>query len=118
MFAPLTILIAAVALGQAGWAAWFVARDRAVILKQLWGAAVVEALLVVQTIVAAGILLTGSYDVPVGEFWGYLLTVLLILPFAAAWAFAERSRWSSVVMVVAALTVVFLEYRLTQVWSA
>ena len=30
--------------------------------------------------------------------WGYVLTQLLILPIAAAWAFAERTRWSSVVL--------------------
>ena len=36
--------------------------------------------------------------------WGYVLTQLFILPIAAAWAFAERTRWSSVVLVVAALT--------------
>ncbi len=50
--------------------------------------------------------------------WGYLVTVLLILPFAALWAFAERTRWSSVVLAIAALTVMFLEYRLLQIWGA
>lgn len=117
MFPPLTLLIVLAALVQTGWAAWFVVKDRPVILKQLWSGAVVEALLLVQVVVAAGLLLLGSYEVPVGELWGYLVTVLFILPFAAAWAFAERSRWSSVVMVVAALTVVFLEWRLVQIWG-
>ena len=49
--------------------------------------------------------------------WGYVLTQLLVLPIAAAWAFAERTRWSSVVLLVAALTVAFLEYRLLQIWG-
>lgn len=118
MFPPLTSLIVLAAFAQAGWAGWFVLKDRPVILRQLWGGAVVEGLLVVQAIVAAGLLLLGSYDhVEVWELWGYLLTVLLVLPFAAAWAFAERTRWSSVVMVVAALTVAFLEWRLVQIWA-
>ena len=63
------------------------------------------------------LLVTGDGHSDVGELWGYLVTVLLILPFAAAWAFAERSRWSSVVMVLAAVTVIFLEYRLVQIWE-
>jgi len=86
---PLTVLVVVAASLQGLWAAWFAVRDRAVILKQLWGAAVVEALLLVQTVVAAVLLATGDHPgVPVGELWGYLVTVLLILPFAAAWAFA------------------------------
>lgn len=117
MLAPLTVLIMAAATAQALWAAWFVVRDRPVVLRQLWGGAVVEGLLLVQVVVAAVLLWTGSHDIAVGELWGYLVTVLLILPFAAAWAFAERTRWSSVVMVVAALTVVFLEWRLVQIWT-
>ena len=117
MLAPLTYLIMAAATAQALWALWFVVKDRAVILKQLWGGAVVEGLLLVQVVVAAVLLWTGDHNIAVGEFWGYLSTVLVILPFAAAWAFAERTRWSSVVMVVAAVTVVFLEWRLMQIWT-
>ncbi len=117
VFAPLTYLIMAAATAQAAWAVWFVITDRAVVLRQLWGGAVVEALLGIQVLVAAWMLWTGDHDIAVGEFWGYLVTVLIILPFAAAWAFAERTRWSSVVMAVAAVTVVFLEWRLVQIWT-
>ena len=49
--------------------------------------------------------------------WGYVLTQALVLPIAAAWAFAERTRWSSVVLLVAAVTVAFLEFRLLQIWG-
>jgi hypothetical protein len=38
-------------------------------------------------------------------------------PLAAAWAFAERTRWSSVVLAGAALVVAFLELRLLQIWG-
>lgn len=117
MLTPLTVLVVLTSSVLGLWAAWFVLRDRAVILKQLWGAAVVEALLLVQVVVAAVLLATGDGHPDVGELWGYLVTVLLILPFAAAWAFAERSRWSSVVLVLAAVTVIFLEYRLVQIWE-
>ena len=100
-----------------GWALWFVIRDRAVILRQLWGGAVVEGVLVVQALVLGVLAATGSPDIDGVLLWGYVLTQLFILPIAAAWAFAERTRWSSVVLLVGALTVAFLEYRLLQIWG-
>ncbi|WP_029287860.1 hypothetical protein [Cellulomonas sp. HZM] len=117
MVLPLALLVVALCVVLAGWAGWFVARDRAVVLRQLWGGAVVEAVLVVQAFVAGVVALTGDHDVDPALFWGYVVTQLVVLPIAAAWAFAERTRWSSVVLLVAALTVGFLEYRLLQIWG-
>ena len=119
MWAPLAVLVAASCLVLAGWAALRTLHDEPVILRQLIAAGVVEALLVVQMVVAA-VLVAGGARPAQGAvtFWGYLLTTLVILPAAAAWAFAERTRWSSVVLLVAALTGAFLEYRLLQVWGA
>lgn len=117
MVGPLVALVSAVCLALAVWALVFVVRDRAVVLRQLWGGAVVEGLLVVQAVVAAVLLVDASPAPDALLFWGYVATQLLVLPIAAAWAFAERTRWSSVVLVVAALTVAFLEYRLVQIWA-
>lgn len=117
MLVPLSWLVVATCLALAAWAGWFVVRDRAVVLRQLWGGAVVEGLLVLQALVA-GVQLLGGRDVDGVLFWGYVATQLIVLPIAAAWAFAERTRWSSVVLLVAALTVAFLEYRLAQIWGA
>lgn len=100
----------------AGWAAWRAIRDRPVVLRQLWASAVVEALLLVQVVVAVVLTAGGDSAGDAPTFWGYLITSLFVLPVAAAWAFAERSRWSSVVLLVAAATVMFLEYRLWQLW--
>src|SRR5665648_1141586 len=91
-------------------------RDRPVILRQLLAGAVIEALIVVAVVVAV-LTASGSPPADVVTFWGYLVTALVVLPFAAAWAFAERTRWSSVVLVVAALTSAFLQYRLLQVFA-
>jgi hypothetical protein len=113
----IALLVVALCVALAGWALWFVVNDRAVILRQLWGGAVVEAVLVVQAVVAGVLAATGSPDVDAVLLWGYVLTQLLILPIAAAWAFAERTRWSSVVLLLAAFTVAFLEYRLLQIWG-
>ena len=117
MWTPLAVVVALACAALATWAAWRAVRDRPVILRQLIASGVVEALVLVEAVVAAVLTVRGSPPPDAPTFWGYLLTTLLVLPFAAAWAFAERSRWSSVVLVVAALTVAFLQYRLLQVWA-
>jgi len=113
---PLYVLAVALCVALAGWAAWFVIRDRAVILRQLFGAAAVEAVLVVQAVVA-GVLQARGHEVDGVLFWGYLLTAALLLPLAAVWAFAERTRWSSVVLCVAASAVACLQWRLWLIWG-
>jgi hypothetical protein len=114
---PLALLVWVLSVALAGWAIWFVVRDRPVILRQLWGGAVVEAVLVVQAAVAGVLAARGETDASGALLWGYVAAQLLILPLAAAWAFAERTRWSSVVLAGAALVVAFLELRLLQVWG-
>ena len=114
----LVLLVVALCVALAGWAGWFVARDRAVILNQLWGGAAVETVILVQGVVAIVQGATGAGAVDPLLFWGYYATTLVILPVAAAWAFAERTRWSSVVLLVASLTVAFLEWRMWQIWTA
>ncbi|MDM7831438.1 hypothetical protein [Cellulomonas edaphi] len=117
MIVPVALLVGVLCLALAGWAAWFVVADRAVVLRQLWGGAVIEAVLLVQAVIAAVMLVVGDHDVDAALFWGYVVTQLIVLPIAAAWAFAERTRWSSVVLLVAAVTVGFLEFRLWQIWE-
>lgn len=109
-----TALAAAVV---AAWAAWRTVRDRPVVLRQLVASGVVEALLLVQVVVGLVSVARGSGPADGATYWGYLVTTLFVLPVAAAWAFAERTRWSSVVLLVAAVTVVFLQFRVVQVWS-
>ncbi len=117
MWTPLAVAVAALSVALSGWAAWRTLRNRPVILRQLLFAGVIEALLLVEVVVAIvrSVAGTGPADVP--TFWGYLVTALIVLPFAAAWAFAERTRWSSVVLLVAALTTAFLQLRLVHVWT-
>lgn len=114
----LVALVVATSLGLAAWAVVFVARDRAVVLRQLWAAAVVEALLIVQGVVQALVLVRTGHHVSAPLFFGYVVAGLVLLPLAAAWAFAERTRWSSVVLASAAGVVAFLQLRLVQVWGA
>lgn len=110
-------VVMALALGLAGWAGWFALRDRAVVLRQLVGGGVVEVALVAQGVVAAVAVLAGHSLVEAATFWGYLVVALLVLPLAAVWALVERTRWSSVVLVVGCLTIVVMEVRMMQVWN-
>ena len=117
MLPALAALVALLAVALAAWAAVFAVRDRAVVLRQLWGGAVVEGGLVLQGLVALVLTVRGEGPADAVTFWGYLVTALLLLPIAAAWAFAERTRWSSVVLLVAALTVLVMQWRLVQIWA-
>lgn len=116
VWTPLTWAVAGSALALAAWAGWRAVRDRPVILRQLIAGGVVEALLLVEVVVAAVRSANGDGPADAWTFWGYLLTTAVLLPVAALWSFAERTRWSSVVLLVAALTVAFLHLRMEQVW--
>jgi len=114
---PLVVAVSALAAALALWALVFAVADRAVVLRQLIAAGVVEAAIVVQGIVLAVLQLTGT---PVGDavtLWGYLLVALLLLPGAAVVAFVERTRWSSVVLAVASVTIIVMELRMWQLWQ-
>lgn len=99
------------------WAALWAVRDRAVVLKQLIVGGVVEALLLVQVIAAAVGLANGRVILEPAVFWGYLVVALLLLPAGAVVAIAERSRWSSVVLLVLAVALLAMEYRILTLWS-
>jgi hypothetical protein len=80
--------------------------------------AVVEALLVVQAVVAIAAPAFGN--TPSGsvlEFVVYLVGALLLAPAAGFWALLERNRWSTVVLGVAALAVAVMVYRMFQIWT-
>lgn len=58
----------------------------------------------------------GAVDDPV-TLYGYLLTGL-VLPLGAGWAaLFERTRWGSLVVAAAAITMVVLNLRLPQIWA-
>jgi hypothetical protein len=79
--------------------------------------AVLELGLLVQ--VVAGIVNLIGTDRPVSgaTFVGYLLGSLVILPVAAFWALAERSRWGAGVLVLGCLVIPVLIVRLNQIWA-
>lgn len=80
--------------------------------------ALIELLLIVQIVVA--IISPFAGNPPPGsllEFWTYLVSAALVPVAGAAWALIERSRWSTVIMGVAALAVAVMVWRMHIIWT-
>ncbi|GGM47734.1 hypothetical protein [Microbacterium saperdae] len=80
--------------------------------------ALVELLLVVQVVVAIVAPLAGNP--PTGdllEFWVYLVSAVLLPIGAVLWALMERSRWSTVILGVAALAIGVMLWRMQVIWT-
>lgn len=82
------------------------------------GMVLILLLLIVQVVVAVVAPLAGNP--PRGstlEFWVYLVSAVLLPPAAVFWALVERSRWSTVIMGVAALSVAVMVWRMHVIWT-
>lgn len=80
--------------------------------------ALVELLLVVQVVAAIVAPLAGNP--PTGdllEYWVYLVSAVLLPIGAVLWALMERSRWSTVILGVAALAVAVMVWRMHVIWT-
>ena len=78
----------------------------------------VEVLLIVQLTVALVAPAVGN--TPTGstlEFYVYLISAILVPLAAGFWALIERSRWSTVILGVACLSVGVMLYRMLQIWT-
>jgi hypothetical protein len=80
--------------------------------------AAVELFLLVYA-VAAGVRQAGGEPVlgEAWEFWGYLLTALVVPIGAFWWAILERSRWSNLVLAAVGPTVFVMLVRMEQIWD-
>lgn len=80
--------------------------------------ALVELLLVVQVVVAVVAPFAGNP--PTGdllEYWVYLVSAVLLPIGAVLWALMERSRWSTVILGVAAIAVAIMVWRMHVIWT-
>lgn len=50
------------------------------------------------------------------EYWGYLLTALLIPAGTFIWSLVERSRWSTLILATAGPVVTIMVYRMNFIW--
>jgi hypothetical protein len=79
--------------------------------------ALVELGLVAQLVLGLVRVLDDHQGVSVAVYVGYLVGALVILPLAAGWAWAERSRNGVAVLLVGVLVVPVLFVRLHDIWS-
>lgn len=80
--------------------------------------ALVELLLLVQ--VVAAIIAPFAGNPPTGdllEYWVYLVSAVLLPAGAVLWALMERSRWSTVILGVAAFAIAIMLWRMQVIWS-
>jgi hypothetical protein len=80
--------------------------------------ALILLLLIAQVVIAIIAPLAGNP--PTGdllEFWVYLVSAVLIPPAAVVWALVDRSRWSTVVMGVAAFAIAIMVWRMNVIWT-
>lgn len=110
-----TILVIALATAVVG--AVTALMDRPTGMIHVAGLAAVEGVLVVQAVMALTSMFGGDRPEQLATFIGYLLTVVLLPPVAALLGAAERTRWGSVIVAVAAGVVAVLVLRLQQVWG-
>lgn len=78
----------------------------------------VEILLIAQFVVALVAPLVGNEATgSLLEFYTYLISAILLPVAAGFWALIERSRWSTVILGVACLSVAVMIYRMGQIWN-
>lgn len=110
------ITAAAVLLALAGLAS--TAARRRIGLVHLGLAGILEALLVVQAVLA-GARLAGGRELPeTATFLGYLAGALLLPVAGVLFARTETTRWAGTVLAVPAAAVSVMVWRLLQLWEA
>lgn len=80
--------------------------------------ALLELLLIAQIVMGIVAPLVGNS--PTGsllEFWVYLVSAALLPIAGVGWALLERSRWSTVIMGIAALAVSVMVWRMYTIWT-
>lgn len=74
--------------------------------------------LMVQLAVSLGMVLAGERAaISTLEFFGYLIVAIFIPIGGGLWALVERTRWSTVVLGAAVLTVAVMLVRMLQIWT-
>ena len=115
-FLVVAITVVAVLLAVLGVASTLARRQ--IGLVHLVVAGVLEALLLVQAVVAVVAMIGGERPPETATFLGYLAGVVLVPVAGSLWARTERTRWAGTVLAVAAAVVAVMVWRLLQLWEA
>ena len=124
MIDALSTTLTFVALGAGLWAVVLLIADRPVLPRRWYGLgllgvlALLELGLLVQAVVGLVQLFTTERDLDKFSFGGYLIGALVVIPVAAFWSLAERSRWGPGVLLVGCLAIPVMIVRLGQLWDA
>ena len=74
--------------------------------------------LAVQLLVSSILAISGERAVISSlEYFGYLLVAIIVQVAAGFWALAEKTKWSTVILRAASLTVAVMLVRMLQIWS-
>ena len=117
MTGALVAVVSVLALGSAGWAGILAARGRRVGVPLLAALALTELAQLVLTGVLAVDALDGTRPDELATAIAYLVLAPLLLPAAALWSLADRSRYSPLVLTVACLGLAVVAYRMLLLWQ-
>jgi cytochrome b len=116
VIAPLAYAVAALALVSMCWGLLTAVLDKAPGKAQLLYAAGLEVVVLVQSVLALVALVRGFRPAELATTIGYLIGILVLMPVAWVWANSERTRFSGVVLAVAAAAVAAMTFRLVVLW--
>ena len=117
MTSALVAVVSGLSVAVAAWSGLTAARDRRVGRPHLVALALVEAALLVLVAVLAADALDGTRPAELVTAVAYLVLAPLLLPAAALWCLADRSRYSALVLTVACLGLAVVAYRMLLLWQ-
>ncbi len=123
MIDALSTTLTFVALGAALWALVLMIANRPVLPDRWFGLGLLGVLgllelgLLAQAVAGIVQLVATDREIEGFTFVGYLVAPVVIIPVAAFWSLAERSRWGPGVLLVGSLSVPVLILRLGQIWA-
>jgi hypothetical protein len=113
----LAYVVIALALVSLGWGIVTAVANKPPGKAQLIYAAGVEAAVLVQSVIAAIRIIGGFRPAELATTIGYLIGIVVLIPLAWFWANVERTRFSGVVLAVAAAAVAAMTLRLLVLWT-
>jgi hypothetical protein len=111
------VAVAAGSLLVAVWSFLLAALNREPQRALLVALGVVEVLLVAQLVIGIVLLIRGGHPGNLATYLAYLVSALVIIPAGAAWALAERSRSSTVILGIACIAIPVMVLRLHEIWG-